>query len=265
MTDLCYNTPMKPSRQKLEQLVRNRSTTTIERQQLNQLIADNIFAASPYVTKPNFERLHAADIQLLYELYDENYFGGLLGSTLNSNLLSFRLSKRMTRAGGKTTRWTDRSKPGAASYEIAVATTLLYQSFQEPERPVTVTGIECVSRLEGLMRVMEHELVHLAELLIWSGSSCSVSRFQHIARRVFGHTHHQHELLTPSDVADREYGIRTGSRVRFDIQGQSHEGIVKRITKRATVLVIDPRGQAYSDGHKYVKFYVPLRMLEAVE
>ena len=59
--------------------------------------------------------------------------------------------------------------------------------------------------------------------------------------------------------------FRTGSKVRFDIQGHSHEGVVNRITKRATVLVVDPQGQPYSDGHKYVKFYVPLRKLEAVE
>jgi len=256
---------MKPSLQKLEQLVRNSRTTKIERRQLNQLIADNIFATSPYLTKSNFETLHASDIQLLYELYDENYFCGLLQSTLSSKLLSFRLSKRMTRAGGKTTRWTDPRRRRPTRYEIAVATTLLYQSFQEPERSVTVTGFECVNRLEGLMRVMEHELIHLIEMLIWSSSSCAMCRFQDIAGRVFGHTHHQHELLTPSDLADRDYGIRTGSKVRFDIQGHSHEGVVNRITKRATVLVVDPQGQPYSDGHKYVKFYVPLRKLEAVE
>ena len=256
---------MKPSLQNLEQLVRNRRTTTVERRQLNQLIADNIFATSPYLRKANFENLHASDIQLLYELYDENYFCGLLQASLNSKLLSFRLSKRMTRAGGKTTRWSDPRRCRPARYEIAVATTLLYQSFQEPERTVTVTGFECVNRLEGLMRVMEHELVHLVELLIWSRSSCAVRRFQNIAGRVFGHTHHQHELLTPSDVADRDYGIRAGSRVRFDMQGHSREGVVNRITKRATVLVMDPQGQPYSDGHKYVKFYVPLRMLEPVE
>ncbi|MDG1897260.1 MAG: hypothetical protein P8J37_20380 [Fuerstiella sp.] len=256
---------MKPSLQTLEQVVRNRRTTTNERRQLNQLIADNMFVTSPYLTKANFENLHASDIQLLYELYDENYFCGLLQSSLDTKLVSFRLSKRMTRAGGKTTRWTDPRRRRPARYEIAVATTLLYHSFQEPEGLVTVTGFQCENRLEALMRVMEHELVHLVELLIWSDSSCAVRRFQDIARRLFGHTHHQHELLTPSDTAVKEYGIRPGSRVRFDSQGRSREGIVNRITKRATVLVIDPQGQPYSDGHKYTKFYIPLRMLEAVE
>ncbi|HIE98021.1 MAG TPA: SprT-like family protein [Planctomycetes bacterium] len=256
---------MESTLQQLKRVVNTTRTTMLERQQLNQLIADNVFVTSQHLRKANFESLHASDIQLLYELYDENYFRGLLRSTLSSKLMSFRLSKRMTRAGGKTTRWKDPRGKRPPRYEIAVATTLLFQSFQDPERPVTVTGIECVSRLDGLMRVMEHELVHLIELLIWSGSSCSMRRFQDITARMFGHTHHQHELLTPSEVAVREYGIRPGSRVRFDLEGHHHEGIVNRITKRATVLVIDPRGQPYSDGYRYVKFYVPLRLLEPVD
>ncbi|MCP4170246.1 MAG: hypothetical protein GY758_05665, partial [Fuerstiella sp.] len=119
---------MDSSRQQLEQVVRTRQTTMQERQQLNQLIADNVFVTSQHLRKANFESLHASDIQLLYELYDENYFRGLLQSTLCSKLMSFRLSKRMTRAGGKTTRWKDPRGKRPPRYEIAVATTLLFQS-----------------------------------------------------------------------------------------------------------------------------------------
>ena len=200
----------------------------------------------------------------LFELYDELYFGSLLCQCVDRDQLSFRLSRRMTRAGGKTTRWTYANRPGVARYEIAVSTPLLFQSFNDPEHKVKVTGLECDSRLDGLMRVMEHELVHLIEMLVWSDSSCAMHRFQNIASRFFGHTDHRHELMTPRDAAVVNYVIKTGSRVRFDYEGNKLEGIVNRVTKRATVLVAHPQGERYSDGVRYVKFYIPVSALEPI-
>ena len=249
---------------RLSERLHGHRITSRERNQLNQLIADNVMTTSPYLVKPNFDKVHSDDVRLFYELYDEHYFGGLLQHNLDHQSISFRLSRRMTRAGGKTTRWHQRSGPQKPRYEIAVSTTLLFQSFNDPERRVTVTGLECENRLQAMMRVMEHELVHLAEMLIWNTSSCSRRRFQSIASRLFGHTDHHHDLITPSEVAATQ-GIRPGSRVCFDFQGQLMEGIVNRVTKRATVLVADPNGQPYSDGHRYMKFYIPLRNLDTVE
>jgi len=53
--------------------------------------------------------------------------------------------------------------------------------------------------------------------------------------------------------------------VRFRFDGVERKGVVNRINKRATVLVEDRRGEQYSDGKRYAKFYVPVQMLEAVE
>lgn len=249
----------------LEELVRERQLPQARRHHLNTEIAASVFATSPYLTEPSFTAFHADDIQLLYELYDEHYFGSLLSRSLNPKLISFRLSRRMTRCGGKTTRWTDPFRRRDPWYEIAISTTLLFQSFQDPEREITVTGLPCHHRLDALMRIMEHELVHLIEMLLWTDSSCSMHRFQEIARRSFGHTDHRHDLITPRETAHRQFGIRPGTRVRFDLDGHHYEGIVNRITRRATVLVVDPRGEKYSDGRRYQKFYVPLRMLEVVD
>jgi hypothetical protein len=259
------NKRMSPSLRKLDQLLRHRATTVAERRLKNQLIADSVFATSPYLTDPNFRRFHADDIQLLYELYDEHYFEEQLLRSLNPQQISFRLSPRMTRAGGKTTRWGDRLGRTPSRYEIAISSTLLFESFQDPERGITVTGLECDTRLEALMRIMEHELVHLTELLVWTDSNCSLGRFQDIASRTFGHMDHRHDLITPSEVAVRQYGIRPGVKVRFDRGGKWLEGVVNRITKRATVLVVDPDGKRYSDGRRYVKYYIPVKELEPLE
>ena len=247
-------------RRKLKELVRWHRLSNREVRQKNTAIIENVFATSPVVQDSNFDSLHPDDLRLLYELYDETYFDGRLSSVLKSSDISFRLSRRMTRAGGKTTMWKRRST--GTTFEIAVSTTLLFQSFNDPERPITVTGLECDHRLDALMRVMEHELVHLAEMLVWTDSNCALFRFQDIASRFFGHTDHRHDLMTPAESASKNFGIRPGCHVRFYYGGEWFEGVVNRVTKRATVLVQHPDGQPYSDGHRYQKFYVPVGDLE---
>ena len=112
---------------------------------------------------------------------------------------------------------------------------------------------------------MEHEIVHLIEMLLWGKSSCSQPRFHSITRRFFGHTQNKHNLTTPKEKAFVKFGIRPGVKVRFRFDGIEHTGIVNRVSKRATVLVEDSRGRRYTDGKHYAKFYVPVQMLEAVE
>jgi hypothetical protein len=112
---------------------------------------------------------------------------------------------------------------------------------------------------------MEHELVHLVEMLLWDKSSCAKPRFHSIALRFFGHTENRHQLITPKEKAMVRYGIKPGLAVRFRIDGVEHKGIVNRINKRATVLVDDHKGQRYSDGKHYSKFFVPVHLLEPME
>lgn len=214
---------------------------------------------SRHIDQENFTAVHAADLERLFNEYDRLFLKGNGRQALQGRELRFRVSHRMTRIGGRTT-WLRGS--GREFFEIAVSAPLLFQSFEDTARAVTVTGLVCRTRLEALSRVFEHELVHLAELLAWSRTTCRGTRFQEIAARLFGHQAHTHRLVTPREQALAKYGIRTGSRVRFELTGRQHRGIVNRITRRATVLVPDERGQRYSDGQRYVKYYVPLNQLE---
>jgi hypothetical protein len=75
---------------------------------------------------------------------------------------------------------------------------------------------------------------------------------------------HTHNLITQRERA-AESGIRVGSPVRFRFEGRNLEGRVNRITKRATVLVEDPAGMLYSDGHRYKGYYVPIGWLKSLE
>jgi len=225
----------------------------------------NVLSRSKYIHAPNFTRIHPDDLALLFAEYDGRFFDGHVQQTLGTIPLYFRLSKRMTSSGGKTSRFVDRSS-GRQWFEISASTTMLFGGFtDEDHRPITTSGILCRDRLDALQRVMEHEIVHLVEILLWNKSRCSQPRFHSITRRFFGHTENKHNLITPKERAFVKFGIRPGVRVRFRFEGIEHTGIVNRISKRATVLVEDGAGRRYSDGRHYAKFYVPVQMLEAVE
>lgn len=223
-----------------------------------------VLSKSKYIDDSNFTRIHTTDLELLFAEYDNDFFDGQIKETLGTIPLYFRLSKRMTSSGGKTACHADRS--GSRWYEISVSTTILFGCFDgEDHRPIAASGITCRDRLDALQRVMEHELVHLIEMLLWGKSSCSQSRFHSITLRFFGHTENKHLLITPREKALAKFGVKPGMAVRFSFDGVEHTGIVNRISKRATVLVEDREGQRYSDGKHYVKFYVPVQLLEAVE
>lgn len=223
-----------------------------------------VLSKSKYLHVPNFTKIHPDDLALLFAEYDGHFFRGQVKETLGATPLHFRLSKRMTSSGGKTACWSNKST-GQLWYEIGVSTTVLFGCFTgEDHRPVTTSGITCRDRLDALQRVMEHEIVHLIEMLLWGRSSCSQSRFHSITLRFFGHTDNRHGLITLKEKALVKFGIRPGVTVRFQLEGIEHTGVVNRISKRATVLVEDHGGQRYSDGKCYRKFYVPLQMLETV-
>lgn len=224
-----------------------------------------VLQKSRYLNAANFTCIHPSDLENLFAEYDARFFDGQIKVSLGSQPLSFGLSKRMTSAGGKTARYTDRSN-GSQHFEITVSTAILFGCFHEDDhRPITASGILCKDRLDALQRVMEHELVHLAEMLLWQESSCFQARFHSMSRRFFGHTQNMHKLITPKERAIVKFGIRPGMQVRFRFDGVVHTGVVNRLSKRATVLVESDRGQPYTNGKRYAKFYVPVQMLEAVE
>jgi hypothetical protein len=230
-------------------------------------IFERVLRDSAFLDGANFTVFHPQDLRRMFDLYDRFFFQQSCREALGDAPLHFSISKRMTRSAGTTTRREQRhllSGSVRREYTISVSGTLLFQTFCGEERTVTVSGLVCHNRMQALQRVMEHEMVHLIEMLLWTHSSCAAPRFQTITSRLFGHTQHTHELITPREKAWTKYQIRPGDQVRFRFDGHHYTGIVNRITKRATILVEDPRGPRYSNGRHYRKFYVPVQMLEKV-
>ena len=221
-----------------------------------------LLAASTTIDRLNFDSVAARDLEILFSSIDQEFFGGKVAQQLavNNLPLSFRVSKRMTNSGGITTTRFDNRTGKPKEFEIAISSTLLFESFKD-EKPIVVTGLLCGDRTQALKRIMEHELIHLLEMLLWSESSCARARFQNIAFRLFRHRQSTHQLITPSDTAESHYNISAGDWVHFSLDDKTVFGFVNRITKRATILVPSKNGTPYSDGKKYLKYYVPVNRL----
>ena len=97
-------------------------------------------------------------------------------------------------------------------------------TFGDIDRPVIVCGLSCADRLDALQRIMEHEIIHLFELLSWGRSSCSARRFREMANRTFGHNGVTHDLVTPRERAAVQHGIRVGNLVEFKLEGLRRVG-----------------------------------------
>jgi hypothetical protein len=240
-----------------------------EVQRRSRRIYEAMLAQSRHVKEPNFTIIGTDDLTRLFGWYDQEFFREKLGEMLHEDgvyPLDFRLSRRLVSAAGQTIRQVRQiqrnGKPAAkVDYEITISTTLLFNTFQNVDRIVTVGGLVCRDRLEALQRIFEHELLHLAEFLAWGRSNCRARNYHALSRRIFAHEGAFHDLITPRETARAAFDIHVGDRVGFELDGERYVGIINRITRRATVLVEDPRGEPFTDGRRYRRFYVPLPLL----
>ena len=224
---------------------------------------------SPQIRDSNFTMIGTDDLERLFSWYDREFFRSRLGEMIledGAYPITFRLSRRLVSAAGQTIRQVRRVRKDGkltvqVDYEITISTTLLYNTFRDVERTVTVGGLVCRDRLESLQRIFEHELLHLAEFLGWGRSNCRADNFHALSRRIFAHEGTFHDLITPREQARTAFNIHVGDQVSFELEGKRHIGRVNRITRRATVLVENPDGNLYSDGRRYVTCYVPLPLL----
>jgi hypothetical protein len=236
-------------------------------------IYEAMLTQSRQIHEGNFRLIGTDDLERLFSWYDREFFRGRLAEMIledGAYPVTFRLSRRLINAAGQTTRQVRRirhnTKPALRiDYEITISATLLYNTFQGVERTVTVGGLVCRDRLEALQRIFEHELLHLAEFLGWGRSNCRADNFHALSRRIFAHEGAFHDLITPREQANATFNIHVGDYVFFELEGVERVGRVNRITRRATVLVEDPRGKLYDDGKRYLTYYVPLPLLHKEE
>ncbi len=226
-------------------------------------IRRELLQKSPHLSGGRITRIFQSDLKLLFELYDRIFFREYFRDHFPGRLL-FSLSPRMTRNAGMTIypRNLNSLPPQEECYDLRISVILIF-SYEKLERDKVVNGIKTRDSLEALQLVFEHELCHLIELHCFRESSCRRQRFQSLAFNIFGHTESCHRLPLMPEIATAEYGLSAGDQVSFQAEGKTFEGIICRITRRATVMVPDAGG-LYRDraGKRYRKFYVPLTMLK---
>ena len=241
---------------KKEDLV-NLKYSTKEIKKKTKKIYNQILAQSNNINEGNFTRIGTDDLKNLFYLYDLYFFDRFFYNTCRERIF-FRLSRRMTKAAGMTSYMKHKN-----IYEISLSTSLIFQTFHDVLREVVVNGIVCHDRLEASMRVLEHEIIHLLEVVVFGSSSHSRPRFKKLVRNIFGHTDITHQLVTQPEIAHEKFNLQVGDEVTFEYEGNSYNGIIIRITKRATVMVRDPEGfYEDSQGTRFSKYYIPLRFLK---
>jgi len=218
---------------------------------------------SPHLSGGRITRIFQSDLKLLFELYDRFFFRNYFRDHFTGQL-RFSLSTRMTKSAGMTLypRNLDKLSPQEERYELRISAVLLF-NYERLERDKVVNGINTRDSLEALQLVFEHELCHLIELHCFKESSCRQERFQSLAFNLFGHTESCHRLPLMSEIATAKYGLSIGDQVSFQAEGKTFLGFIRRINRRATVMVPDARG-IYRDraGKRYSKYYVPLSLLK---
>ena len=218
-----------------------------------------IISESENIDKGNFSAIAPADLYYMFKLYDLYFFGGFFGRNYKDKVF-FRFSRRMTRSAGKVEFGKDEI------FTMVLSADLFFQSFGEVKREIKVNGVVCRNRLEALMRVFEHEVIHIVERIIFKTSDCKGEYFKILAYNIFGHTDTGHDLVVQAERAEKKFSLKVGDEVSFEYNGEVCYGVISRITKRATVMVRNLNGcYADKDGHRYHKIYVPLPFLKSVK
>ncbi|MBN1389755.1 MAG: hypothetical protein JXA22_03825 [Candidatus Thermoplasmatota archaeon] len=211
------------------------------------IIHGEMMSRSENVQDGDLVSIGTSDLELLFDLYDGRFFGSFFRERRDIPV-DLKVSGRMTRAGGRAAP--HRKDNG---YTIALSGVLLERSFKDRDHPVRVNGLVCSDRLDAAMRIMEHEMLHVLEFVLFGRSSCSRPRFKELGRNLFGHTDTKHELVPHQTVAEPD--LSPGDLVSFEHGGRRTVGRITRITRRATVMVEDEK------GNLHLKFYVPIHLL----
>jgi hypothetical protein len=204
-------------------------------------------------TTPN---LTAEDYQTLVLAYDREFFAASFSELLRNGVVDVRVSTRIA-SPGQTAVLRHRGEQGC-KYRLLVNPMFVAGAFGQGLSAPTVAGLVCSDELDLACRILEHELVHLAEFHVWNNSSCHRKRFQGIAFRLFGHLGKGHQLVDVRRrrIADR--GLEVDGTVIFRDKKTLRRGLVVSIGPRIIVEVTDAPGEARS-------FSVPLECVLAYE
>lgn len=155
--------------------------------------------------RPNFERLTDDDVRAVFDLYDAVFFDHQIKKMANEKNAS--IDFEVTKSEKATTAGRCRRK--GCEYILSFPNGLYQQLFSSSStrgRALDLAGWTCSDRLECLMIIFEHEVVHLL-MMLWgydgkvkSGAGKKIysshgALYQCMVKYYFGHTEYTHSLL----------------------------------------------------------------------
>ena len=134
-------------------------------------------------------------LQSLFKLYDEYFFNNQISEIMEEKniTLKFAYNSRLTSVAGRCDR-------DGCKYDIYLSTPIILGTFNKDEKIHHTGGLQCKNRLECLMIVFEHELIHFVIGIVhghWKKDKIYKSHglfFQDLSNAYFGHTEYYHRL-----------------------------------------------------------------------
>ena len=228
-----------------------------------------------YGVPGNFSSFTAKNLEDLWELYDEVFFGGQVAKKLaaEGSTLTFQ-----TTVGGKTKLggWCRTTRtPGRKHcfFTISFPVGLYKKLFVGGEKALRVNGIDCWDRLSCLQMVLEHESMHMLMQLynyegrIRSGPGKTIydphgGLFKCMVGAYFGHKDTKHGLLSGEASESLTRGdVTKGMRIQFHDRKKNvtYIAIVDRVNpKTLGVTVTEPA------MYRGSRFKVPYSMAQPV-
>ena len=163
----------------------------------------------------NFEQIPNI-LQVVFQMYDQMFFGNRLSEIMRQNNINLTLTygNKLTKTGG----YCDRQ---GCNYTIKLSQPIILGTFRHGEKSHTANGLQCNDRLECLLNVFEHELIHFI-IGITHGHvkkdpvyKSHGNYFQQLVRAYFGHTEYKHALNQDIETAGKREDFTVGDLVSY--------------------------------------------------
>jgi hypothetical protein len=140
--------------------------------------------------KDSVGSMTVSDLQKLFSLYDKLCFNGDVEKYIKDANFSLKF-----KTSGEQTFTTE----GICTHRVCNYTmTIPTAYFKNVHGPTIVAGQSCKDQLDCLLRVIEHELVHLI-IFMFCGDSFITDQhgelFMNMVERLFGHTDYRHYIF----------------------------------------------------------------------
>jgi len=177
-------------------------------------------------------------LEHLFQLYDEVFFANQITQLIaeKSIELTFCYNNKMTKTGGRCSKYQNK-------YKISISQQIILNTFKNNEKCHISNGLECYNRLECLMNIFEHELIHFIIQILHGhikGDPIYKSHgkyFRKLVYAYFGHTETKHSLLHNLEKAGKREHFQIGDIVTYKIKdGTSINGIISKLNPKRAVI-----------------------------